>query len=465
MNLTTAIPSFAILLGLGVGPGHGMGDLPGVAARRTTASAVDAGSRTVGLPQRQGPVPGSVPGRTPFLAVLADGRVIPAAGFSVEATGGSGGARITLEQSAGGGGGRDSDQRNPVSVPWPQLVGLHGPPPDATATPHSVQLLDGSVLRGRVVGGDDYGDSLALESPALGMLQVPVEAVGSVGFTAAARTWASDPDGDDVLYVEARLGVDSIVGALHRLDGTGVWFARGDREEPDHYAYGNILGLGVANEPLESKGEQGSQGDGGQGPAAVLLTRYADRVQLQGLRSTAEGLRLKTVLDRELLMVPAQLSALTPFGADRTHLSDSLPAAVAERSVEDPDYPLYPHRMDRSVLGGPLLAGGHCAAKGIGVHAESQLTWRVPKDRSRFLTWVAIDDAALELLPRAHVEMQVLLDGKPVAGPTPLVAGEPAVKLGPVPVSRGQELTLRIGFGKGLDLADRVVWLHPVLLR
>lgn len=69
-----------------------------------------------------------------------------------------------------------------------------------------------------------------------------------------------------------------------------------------------------------------------------------------------------------------------------------------------------------------------------------------------------------ELPARGDVDIAVLVDGKPVVERSGVRGGAPT-ELGTLPVRAGSRLTLRVDFGHGLDLGDRVDWLHAALVR
>lgn len=111
------------------------------------------------------------------------------------------------------------------------------------------------------------------------------------------------------------------------------------------------------------------------------------------------------------------------------------------------------------------MVGGLTHGKGLGAHSESTLRYRVPEGFGRFHALVGIDDGVLATSVRGSAIVSVSVDDQVVFGPQVVRGGESPRSVGPLPVGEGQLLTLRVEFGEGWFVGDRVDWVSPVLLR
>jgi hypothetical protein len=122
----------------------------------------------------------------------------------------------------------------------------------------------------------------------------------------------------------------------------------------------------------------------------------------------------------------------------------------------------YPPQMDRNVFGGPLRFESETFAKGIGVHANSKLTFSLDGSYRLFRTRYAIDTTGD--CGKANVIVRILLDGKPVQVREHLKAYQmsPVVSLD---LGNSKTLTLEVTAGAATDTQDRLNWLEAALVR
>src|SRR5690606_31449150 len=117
-----------------------------------------------------------------------------------------------------------------------------------------------------------------------------------------------------------------------------------------------------------------------------------------------------------------RLAALTVLTGDHRFLSDDEPVRVDEGASDDElgAVPLYPWRADRTATGGQLAGGrgpadgflvvaGRTYGKGLGVHAPSVLTFRVPPGMTRFHTYAGIDDEVESLRVTGDADVSIRL--------------------------------------------------------
>src|SRR5262245_54308453 len=229
-----------------------------------------------------------------------------------------------------------------------------------------VTLVNGDELHARVRGGS--GEVLALEL--VGGVVVPFDlaVLRSLEFPenvpAEQRLSIRPASEGDRLYRRAG-ELDAIDGTLEGFEAEGVRFdsVLGSRTIP----WSEVGALFI--ETLEAVEERPAQGrvpvvvafagpDGGRVRGELLaIEREHCRVVLGG--KTEVQLPLFAV--RELVVADGRL----------TYLSDLVPARELGRGAPFGDElgMLWPHRMDRNVLGGALRAGGVEYRRGIGMHA------------------------------------------------------------------------------------------------
>lgn len=345
----------------------------------------------------------------------------------------------------GGSGGRELDGDRVLAV----LAG--GVQPSELPAVH---LLGGDVLRGLLVGGDAGGDGLDLQSPVLGALRVPVDRLECMVLQPALarpRDLVLPEGEDEALFLKATLGFDRIVGTLHQFGEPGIRFQPSRRDEPEWYGVRDLVGLRLG---------------GAVGPAtravAEVWTRSGDRIGARAFAFTGDGLTLTLEGGAEVQLELADLGCLVRGDRGAEFLSALTPKSAVEAAVGGDV--LLPWQRDAAVTGAPLVAGGRCYGRGLGVHSRSRLDFEVPAGAASFLTRVAFDDTALLLPVRGAVDIAVWLDGRAVFEHKDLRAGDAPRAIGPVPVRPGQVLTLEVDFGAGRDLGDRVAWLLPAFL-
>jgi hypothetical protein len=81
---------------------------------------------------------------------------------------------------------------------------------------------------------------------------------------------------------------------------------------------------------------------------------------------------------------------------------------------------------NREIGGGPLRLGGKTYAKGIGAHASAHAVYPIPKDATRFVAVVGIDDSQ-QKDPRSSVVFQVFGDVKEMGEKPALIAESPVL--------------------------------------
>lgn len=322
-----------------------------------------------------------------------------------------------------------------------------------------VRLVGGETLNGEIGAGDADGETFGLRSSTLGQLAVPIDRLDVMMFRDRAADAGpdafripADAEADEALFRRARrVGFSRVSGGIHRFRGESVLFEV-DGRKAESFRYEDLVAIALRG-GLEREGP----------PESLLLTRSGDvvGVDVRGFRDGHFAFVAET-LDAEFELGVEDIASLA-WVRGRTFLSDLTPESVDERGYFDEGEALLPHRRDRSVTGNYLVAGNVAHAKGIGVHSFSALRYRVPAGVTTFHAQVGLCDEVRELGIRARVVASVIVNDDVRWSHDGLDSASGARSVGAVSVEPGDLLELRIEFGDGLDLGDRVAWLGAVL--
>ncbi len=337
--------------------------------------------------------------------------------------------------------------------------------PEAIASARSegemeLRLRSGDRLRGEVAGGS--AEVLKLElMPGL-ILDVSIDDMDRIIFssrlpTGTMETLAPAAEGDR-LYRRIGDNLDRIDGAMVAFGAEGVTFEGpvGRRA----YLWKEIAAIFI--EPL------GESEDVAPASGRVLLD-LTDGSRLRGVLKSlgAEGARVQLGSSgQELLLPPGSILGISVDDGSVAFLSDRTPDVVEEGSLFGDDFGMtWPHRVDRSVSGGILSAGGMRFAHGLGVHAPSKLTWKLDGTWNQLRGFAAIDDEVLVLAMRGSVIFRVYLDGERAYESSVVVGGKAPIRLPELNLTGVKELTLEVDPSENLFVADRADWLRMVLIR
>jgi hypothetical protein len=147
------------------------------------------------------------------------------------------------------------------------------------------------------------------------------------------------------------------------------------------------------------------------------------------------------------------------LNSKRLYLSQLTPARVKESTLLAPPQP---YRMDRSCQGDVLSIGSHTYPWGIGVHADSDLTFRIGKAFKTFQAVTGIDSHSGD---SGSVVFSVCGDGRELYKGPVLRGSDPEPHEISVSVEGVEELTLKVDKAGELDLGDMANWAAAQLLR
>ncbi len=198
----------------------------------------------------------------------------------------------------------------------------------------------------------------------------------------------------------------------------------------------------------------------GPEPAAILTLTDGSRITIRAIKLDEAGmLSIDAAYGGAIQLPISSLTSILFLGDSKSYLSD-------RKEVEYQFTPflstMWQLRKDRAVDGGPLQIRGVEYMKGLGLHSQSRVRYRLDAGDRRFRAVVGIDDSANG---EGSVKFAVELDGRKVFESAELTGKDPAVFVGPIDVTGAQELTLVVEFGEQADVLDRADWCEAVLIR
>ena len=140
------------------------------------------------------------------------------------------------------------------------------------------------------------------------------------------------------------------------------------------------------------------------------------------------------------------------------YLSDMEPLKIEQDSMTGASWP--PQR-DKNVTGGSIRLGRRIYEKGIGVHADTTLTYKLDGQFERFSAVVGIDHSVGAY---GSVVFRVRTDDT-IRYESQLVRGGEAPRTVSVDVTGAKMLTLECDMARELDLSDHADWANALLIR
>ena len=321
-----------------------------------------------------------------------------------------------------------------------------------------VQLLDGGRVMAGFLGGD--GDFLDLSIIGDVRLRVSVEELSSVVIEERipldwSRKLEAAPEGDR-LYRLAPRGLERLDGTLEEFTAEGVLFTT--RVGQKSLAWGEICALFI-----EALGDELEAPPSGT-PVVVDLVD-GGRVHAGLLEIRAEEMDLVTRAGRGLRLPQACVKEVFVLDAGAAFLSELQPVASKTEGSPFGDGfgMLWPHRVDRSVTGGLLSAGGELYTRGIGVHAPSRLEWTLDGSWNALRMSAAIDDEVLSLPSRGSVVFRVFVDDELRFESVSTSAALSVTEIAEIDLRDAKKLILEVDMDRDMHVADRADWLRPVL--
>ncbi|MFT5284498.1 MAG: hypothetical protein ACI8TQ_000655 [Planctomycetota bacterium] len=323
-----------------------------------------------------------------------------------------------------------------------------------------LELHTGDRLRGRVFNGDEEG--IVLELAGGVRFPLPIDGIRSLIFPARlpadGTALLSSAGEGDRLYRLVGDNLDRIDGAVESFSASGVQFESvlGTRK----FNWDEVGALFI--EAFEDEAPSTT----GKGESVVCDLVDGSRLRGQLLLLDRRGCLLQIAGEHELLLPIAVLSEISLDDGSVAFLSDLTASSIEEGSPFGDDLGMvWPHRMDRSVMGTALIAGGETYSRGIGVHAPSSLSFDLDEKWNQLRGLIAIDDAVLRLHARGSVIFRIKVDGEIAYASGVVRGGTPPIAFPPVDLTGAKLLTIECDVATDFAVADRANWLRMVLVR
>jgi hypothetical protein len=196
------------------------------------------------------------------------------------------------------------------------------------------------------------------------------------------------------------------------------------------------------------------------GPQALVSLVDGSRFRAAGLRLSAlDRLEFQPAFGGKMEVLLGAVESLRFLGGCASYLSQIEPEAYKFEPFLGLDWPW---RADRSVQGGPLSLRGIACATGLGVHSQSELSYRLDGNFRWFKATVGVDD---DTAGKGSVAFEVLVDDKSAFKSEVLSGTSPPVEIDKVNVAGAKRLTLRVEYATQGDILDHADWCDAVLVR
>jgi hypothetical protein len=390
------------------------------------------------------------------------------AAFAVAAQAATG-SRVLLESAAGKIESRElsgfecTDPRA-VGAALVRFEGLKVPPAPATDDEKAeLALPGGDHLFGRIHGGRaELVDIEILGGVHLGLALDEITSLVFPARVPAHGTIVPVPAHEgDRLYRRAGGGLDVIDGGIEEFTTGGVRI-HGQNVGSKLVSWSEIAALFVEGVPTAASKAHAADA----GVPVSLDLRDGGRLRGSLQKLSAEGCRL-TTRNGERVLVPAPAIALVTVDDGALAFLSSIPAEASPPSLPFGDDlgMRWESRIDRSVSGAQLVAGGRMYPRGLGIHTPGRMSWKLDGTWKHLRGAVAIDDEVLRLPSRGSVVFRVIVDGKVRFESRELHGGDPPAPIEAVDLTGATELELVVEPSDGSTVADRADWLSMILWR
>lgn len=323
-------------------------------------------------------------------------------------------------------------------------------------------FVTGDRLRGQIVQLN--GDTLTVESLAVGTLAIPLAALrgfltmpleGKAGRRAIELVTGDDdePTGKMDQVLDRRSA--SYEGIIERIDAKELHL---DHERLRRIVPLNILhlaGVRLARDTQNPRPALPSQ------PFIKVHTRDDSALDgvIEAVRHGKWQIRPLWQLDRVLSIAVEEITGVEVLNGLAIYLSQLQPSQVKEETILSPRQR---YRMNHNCQGNRLTVAGNLYAWGLGVHANSSLTFDIGGNWSTFESAIGIDD---QMGAGGSVVFIVTGDGKELYKSPVIRGGAEKATLISVPIKGVKKVTLTVDATEDLDLGDVANWAGARLVR
>lgn len=197
-----------------------------------------------------------------------------------------------------------------------------------------------------------------------------------------------------------------------------------------------------------------------KGLSALLTLNDGSLLTVHSVRLDGKGtLHCHAAFGSEMTFPVEHLVSLQFLGDRIVYLSDLDPEQFTSTPYLSRTWPL---KRNQNAIGGPPRLGAREYARGLGMHSQSLATYSLGGKYLSFQTTIGIDGVTEG---RGSVIFRVLADGKPLFT-SDVVRGKTApIKVGPLPMTGVQKLTLAVDFADQGDILDHADWCDAVLIK
>ncbi len=322
-----------------------------------------------------------------------------------------------------------------------------------------VVCADGSVLLGRVAGGDE--SSVRIEHAVWGALTIPFERVESIersAVTEGAAPLARNSDKQD-------RGVDRLVltngdilkGSIAGLSSEGVTLLVGDRDRLVAWKSIRRVKLASLSVGHASKNAEALRASA-EGQRALVW--FVDGSVL-GARQAAlrDGfIHVESTLNQALAAPLDAIRVIESTGGRRSWLSD-LPRSNA-REIRFFDHPAVPE-LRSSNDAQSIRLGGATHARGLRFVGAGLRVWNLQGQFVLLRGSLGMEDGSG---PLADADVTFRVDGRAVVEHRGLRSDQPP-RVVEIDLAGAKELEIEVGFGRRGPVQDNVVLVNPALIK
>jgi len=316
------------------------------------------------------------------------------------------------------------------------------------------RLTDGSALRGQILG--NVSNKVQVDTAMAGILEMDL--AYAQGFLSLPMIGLHSLKAEELVLGDTDRGrindlvIDrrgsEIAGVVRKLERTTLHL---DIDQLLQVKPLRILYLkGVRLADAARKKLKGWTGD----VRVTVQGRDNSRIlaELTDIRFNRWALKVEWHPEAPIDTAVDEISLVRVLGGRVQYLSQLTPIDVKEQTILAPPQP---YQLDRNCQKGSLFIAGKRYPWGIGVHADSELTFPINKRFKEFRADVGVDSGVDD---RGSVIFEVLGDGKSLYR-SPVVRGsDKTPRPVKVTVANVSRLTLKVTNAGDLDLGDVANW-------
>ncbi|MFA5795284.1 MAG: NPCBM/NEW2 domain-containing protein [Candidatus Brocadiia bacterium] len=334
----------------------------------------------------------------------------------------------------------------------------------AVKSPVRITTVNNDILMGKIDGGQK--GKLLFSSPVIGQVELQYSAVKSIEM-AVNKFFISEPGDteEDMVYL---LSGDKDRGAVTLLDSDRLVVKSSLYNKELSYKLADVGRVEFMSSPVLNKPDR-------PGFETTVLCRDGSRITgyIEGSKSHI-GLKTRYNINYS---IPLDRIIFVYFPGSRCrYLSDETPSIVKEYAwtFAQDDMFLWPYQRDRGVRIGKgepknISIKGAEYPKGLGVHANSELTYKFAEftagksdgQYQTFYATIGLDDSAED---KASVQFVIYLDGVKAYESKVFKSGDGPEEIA-IPLNKTKEMKLVVtDVGDGY-VHDRAVWALARVIR